>query len=81
MDLERVHPAIRQPPPSPRPPLIAFWRSTITYCFSRAGRGDPSQGRAGEPGGGGPGVVGIGVQPDDQRVVRGAAARDGPGRK
>jgi hypothetical protein len=39
----------------------------------------PSEGRAGEPGGGGAGVEGVGVQPDDQHVVRGASARDGSG--
>ena len=43
------------------------------------GRGGRSQGGAREPGGGGAGAEGVGVQPDDQHVVRGAAARDGPG--
>ena len=33
----------------------------------------------GSQAGGGPGVEGVGVQPDDQYVVRGASARDGPG--
>jgi hypothetical protein len=58
MDQERVHPAIRRPPPIPPPPLIDLWRSTITYCCSQRVRAEPSQARAGEPGGGGPGVVG-----------------------
>jgi hypothetical protein len=39
----------------------------------------PSELRAGKPTGSGPGAEGVGVQPDDQYVVRGASARDGPG--
>src|SRR5271157_3509598 len=42
-------------------------------------RGRRSYGRAGDPRGGGPSVEGVGVQPDDQHVVRGASARDGAG--
>jgi hypothetical protein len=43
-------------------------------------RGVGPQGRrGGHPGGGGPGVAGVGVQPDDQHVVRGASPWDGPG--
>ena len=42
-------------------------------------RGRRSDGRAGDPRGGGPSAEGVGVQPDDQHVVRGASARDGAG--